>query len=77
MEFHVQIVEKFSTATKPYLALVDVLASTKPFGSLGIDIAAETAYTQNQTRQLLPFEAGISESWQSSHPLWLLSFLPS
>ena len=77
VEFHVQIAGKFYTTTKLFLALADVLALTKPFGSSGIDTVAETAYTQNQRSQLSLSEAGIGESWQFSHLLSLLSFLPS
>jgi hypothetical protein len=77
MEFCAQIVGKFSTATKLSLVLANVSALIKPFGSLGTDTAAETAYTQNQRSRLSLSEARISESSQSSHLLWLLSFLPS
>src|SRR6266567_3100415 len=44
MGFLVQIVGKLSTATKLFLVLADVSVLTKPFGLLGIDIAAEIVY---------------------------------
>jgi hypothetical protein len=77
MGFLAQIVGRLSTATKSFLGPADVSASTKHFGSLGTDTAAEAAYIPNQRRQLSLSEAGIGESWLFSHLPSLLNFLPS